>query len=38
MHLDHRISLEPGTPSRGDTVRLEYRGLLKLKFDSKTAF
>jgi hypothetical protein len=28
MHLDDRISMEPGTPARGEKVRLEYRGLL----------
>lgn len=28
MHLDNRISLEPGTPKKGDQVRVEYRGLL----------
>jgi len=28
MHLDDRISLEPGTPQRGQKVRVEYRGLL----------
>ncbi len=29
MHLDQRIFMEPGSPKKGDTVRLEYRGLLK---------
>ncbi|MEW5784154.1 MAG: carbohydrate-binding protein [Bacillota bacterium] len=28
MHYDDRISLEPGSPSKGQTVKLEYRGLL----------
>lgn len=28
MHLDDRISLEPGTPQKGQPVRIEYRGLL----------
>ena len=28
MHLDDRISLEPGTPKKGQSVRIEYRGLL----------
>ncbi len=28
MHLDDRISLEPGTPKKGQQVRIEYRGLL----------
>jgi hypothetical protein len=28
MHHDDRISLEPGTPGKGEKVRIEYRGLL----------
>ncbi len=28
MHLDDRISMEPGNPSKGQDVRIEYRGLL----------
>ncbi len=28
MHLDDRISMEPGTPAKGQEVRIEYRGLL----------
>lgn len=28
MHLDDRISLEPGTPRKGQELRVEYRGLL----------
>jgi len=28
MHFDDRISLEPGTPKKGERVRIEYRGLL----------
>ncbi|HOA35565.1 MAG TPA: carbohydrate-binding protein [Bacillota bacterium] len=28
MHLDDRISMEPGSPARGQSVRVEYRGLL----------
>ncbi len=28
MHRDDRISMEPGTPSKGDRVKIEYRGLL----------
>ncbi len=28
MHLDDRVSLEPGTPKKGQEVRIEYRGLL----------
>ncbi len=28
MHLDDRIALEPGTPRKGQEVRVEYRGLL----------
>ena len=28
MHYDDRISLEPGKPSRGQNVTVEYRGLL----------
>ncbi|MFY9114078.1 MAG: carbohydrate-binding protein [Dethiobacteria bacterium] len=28
MHLDDRISLEPGNPRRGQKVSVEYQGLL----------
>lgn len=28
MHLDNRISMEPGTPHKGEETRIEYRGLL----------
>ncbi len=28
MHLDDRISMEPGSPRKGQQVRLEYQGLL----------
>ena len=28
MHLDNRISLEPGSLKRGQKVRVEYRGIL----------
>ncbi len=28
MHHDDRISLEPGTPAKGEKVKIEYRGLL----------
>lgn len=28
MHLDDRISMEPGNPAKGEDVRVEYRGLL----------
>ncbi len=28
MHLDDRISLEPGSPKRGQKMTVEYRGLL----------
>lgn len=28
MHLDDRISMEPGNPRRGQKVSIEYRGLL----------
>ena len=28
MHYDDRIAIEPGTPSKGDNVIVEYRGLL----------
>lgn len=28
MHLDNRIAMEPGSPARGQSVRIEYRGLL----------
>jgi len=28
MHLDDRIALEPGSPAKGQNVRIEYRGLL----------
>ena len=28
MHYEHRIAVEPRAPARGQTVRVEYRGLL----------
>ncbi len=28
MHLDDRISMEPGSPRKGQQARFEYRGLL----------
>lgn len=28
MHLDDRISMEPGSPRKGQKVRIEYRGIL----------
>lgn len=28
MHLDDRISVEPGNPRKGQNTRIEYRGLL----------
>lgn len=28
MHTDDRITMEPGTPRKGQNVKIEYRGLL----------